>query len=179
MTTTLASTLIFYLMLGACALIFIIWGFLWMQSTKKQRELERVKKAISSYFLKSGVSVSVQCASSEGRKFIAFIESEPMKRFRLSHIVEITLRDYVHNLHGLELEKVYWRFPINNKQLESADADGKSTENDEYLTEGFTHYRHLPKVEVMETSWESFREASTDQPIPKDLPQAADPFVKK
>ena len=154
--------LIFYAALAVVAALVAI--SIAVPAIKSRREKQRamaMNKAIAQYFQKSGVQVSVECVLSCKHSYTAFIESEPMKQFRLSHIIETTLRDYLHNLHRLTLDKVYWRFPIRkNADSNAGGEEDKKVESDEYITEGLVHARHLPNGEVMETSWETFEEAA-------------------
>jgi hypothetical protein len=99
---------------------------------KKMRHEQRLVRVVSyvvrEYFQKSGLEVTVSCVTLDlGKSFTVFIESEPMKRFRLSHIIESTLRDHVKKNCGLALDKVYWRFPIKDTQ-QGAAASGVRTE---------------------------------------------------
>lgn len=153
---------IFYAVSALIAVLFAAWaGIMAIKARKEKQRSLALRKAITQYFQKSGVQVSVECALSGRNSYTAFIESEPMKQFRLSHIIESTLRDYLHNLHRLTLDKVYWRFPIRKDAHINADEEnGKKPGGDEYFTEGLVHVRHLPKGEVMETSWETFEEAA-------------------
>jgi hypothetical protein len=176
------------------------------KANRTARESAMISEAIRDYFRRSGVDVSVGCTSLEGeRHYTAFIESEPMKRFRLSHIIEATLSEHVLKTCKLELEKIYWRFPIKEGALQRAepeaaarnderdprgmrnarpavagapasasaspaDAAAEAAPTDDYINEGLVHYKHLPKVEVTELSWEKFQEASTaaaTKPPPK------------
>jgi len=107
-----------------------------------------------------------------------------MKRFRLSHIIEMTLCEHVRRSCSLELDKVYWRFPIkeaaqaaqsvvvppadgNTVSVDNAsalpDGEDKKPEEvaDDYINEGLENYRHIPKPEVTELSWENFEEVAT------------------
>lgn len=134
---------------------------------KEERNIAAVNVLIVEYFRKTGVEVSVGCIRLMGNKRItALIESEPMKRFRLSHIIEMTLRDHVQKSCGLDLEKIYWRFPIKEATRDaSVAAQAAGTKpaagTDEYINEGLVHYKDLPKVEVTEISWDKFEEATT------------------
>jgi len=157
----------FYLLLAGGGVILVHMLILRFRKWREARNAAAIAGAIVEYFRKSRVDVSVTCIRITGTKrFTAFIESEPMKRFRLSHIIESTLRDLVHNLHGLDLDKVYWRFPIGKEAQigmmpgDPAKARDRTADDDDYITEGLTHYRHLPKADVMETSWTTFEEAS-------------------
>jgi hypothetical protein len=158
----------FYLLAAVCIAIAVHVLIVQFKKRREARDAAAITKAIVEYFRKSKVKASVTCMSIAGTKrFTAHIECGQMKRFRLSHIVESTLRDLVHNLHGLELDKVYWRLPIN-KETQTKEMSGDSAKkgdqaeesDDDCITEGLTHYRHLPKADVLETSWTTFKEAS-------------------
>jgi hypothetical protein len=132
---------------------------------REQRKLAAIRAVLLDYFRRSGVEVSVSCARLPGTSgFTAVVESEPMKRFRLSHIIEMTLREHVRKACGLELDKVYWRFPVKQAAQNAAGAapaEARSDENsDEYINEGLEHYRHIPKPEVEELDWEQFEQAA-------------------
>ncbi len=147
------------------------------QTRREARDIAAVNILIVDYFRKTGVEVAVGCVRLLGNKrFTALIESEPMKRFRLSHIIEMTLRDHIQKSCGLELEKIYWRFPIKEATREASAAaqapGGKPAEGtDEYINEGLVHYKDLPKVEVTEISWDKFEEAATIESEKKPPPE--------
>jgi hypothetical protein len=147
-----------------------------------KQQTEIITREIIQYFRKTGVEVTADCTNLRGdERFTALIESEPMKRFRLSHIIEFTLRDHIHKTCGLELECIYWRFPVKeaaqhifpSKQEESSPAtppvetsaekpETKTlSSTDEYINEGLVPYKDVPKIEVTELSWEKFEEVAT------------------
>jgi len=144
-----------------------------MRARRHERDIATIRAAIVDYFRRSGVTVSADCTSLRGgRLFTAVVESEPMKRFRLSHIIEMTVREHIRKTCGLELDKIYWRFPIKEASQGTAAqatgvADGaqagdkKVGETDDYINEGLEHYRHIPKPEVTELPWETFEAVST------------------
>jgi hypothetical protein len=165
-----ASIELIAIFIGAVILLAIISYALILKrkATQEKKNIDAVSYAIVDYFRKSGVGVGVGSIMLPGTgRFTAFIESEPMKRFRLSHIVEATLREHVHRTCGLELDKVYWRFPIKEAAHNTAetanDQKKEGDEMDDYINEGLMHYKHLPKVEVTELPWETFQEATTIQ----------------
>jgi len=150
---------------------------------REQRNIASVALAIVDYFQRSGVNVACSCTRLSGKTtYTAFVESEPMKRFRLSHIIEMPLCEHVRKSCGLELGKVYWRFPIQEvtgmntvtratnapeavkeqvreaQGKEAAPAPRKTP--DEYINEGLEHYKYIPKVEATELSWEHFEQVS-------------------
>lgn len=139
-------------------------------ATKRERRaMATASKAIVEYFRKTGVGVSVSCVSlHHDGKVTAFVESEPMKQFRLSHIIEMSLREHLSKSLSLELERVFWRFPIKVAARESDAAvgkDGKSkaTSHDDYINEGLVNYKDLPKFEATEIPWEKFEEVVTQE----------------
>jgi hypothetical protein len=131
-----------------------------LAARRQQKETAAVRTTIVDYFRRSGVAVSVDCVRLCDGALIAMIESEPMKRFRLSHIIEMTVREQVRKGCGVELDKIYWRFPI--KEGAEADSRKPKQDSDEYINEGLEHYRHLPKTEVEELPWESFEQVTGD-----------------
>jgi len=161
--------------------ILVYAAVLKQKARRRQRDSAAIRSAIVDYFRRSGVGVSVECARvNEGAAFTAMIESEPMKRFRLSHIIEMTVREHVRKSCGLELDKIYWRFPIKEAaKADSPQAAAQAAEaavqkkaddplSDDYINEGLEHYRHIPKPEVEELPWESFEQAATGGKPPAD-----------
>jgi hypothetical protein len=140
---------------------------------RHKKNATAVAQTITGYFCRSGVGVSVECTRvPRSQGFIATIESEPMKRFRLSHIIESTLREHVRKTCGLEVEKVYWRFPIKDAVQDGA---APLRNPDEYINEGIEHYRHLPKTEVTELPWEHFEKMSVINQEKKAAAREAQP----
>ncbi|HEY8608522.1 MAG TPA: hypothetical protein VIM12_15525 [Noviherbaspirillum sp.] len=138
------------------------------KASRRARQADTIRAAIIDYFRRSGVQVAAECTSlGDSKRFIAVLESEPMKRFRLSHIIEMTVREHVRKTCGLEVDKMYWRFPIKEAAqgagapAEQAQEKKQEGASDEYINEGLEHYRHIPKPEVTEVPWESFEQVSS------------------
>lgn len=131
----------------------------------RSRRLEHSVKAVCTvivdYFRADGIDVRVDCVPGRGGKgFIAFVESEPMKRFRYSHIVESSLRVHVQRTCGEELDRIFWRFPIQGKgRAEEAgirEMDVPDDKRDEYIREGLEALRKKGTYDIREGSWEEF-----------------------
>ncbi|HEX7644886.1 MAG TPA: hypothetical protein VF472_22010 [Burkholderiaceae bacterium] len=137
------------------------------RAARGRKRLDQVSAVLVEYFNKTGVGVSVGCVNLQGDRFTAFVESEPMKQFRLSHIIEIALRDHVKKTCGVELDKIYWRFPIKVAPREAATGNTEPPKRiegaDDYINEGLVHYKDLPKSEATEIPWESFEEAAVQE----------------
>ncbi|HEY4542525.1 MAG TPA: hypothetical protein VIG66_09170, partial [Noviherbaspirillum sp.] len=82
------------------------------RDARHRRATSAIRNTIVEYFRRSGVTVSADCVLTESGRYTALVESEPMKRFRLSHIIEMTLREHIRKASGVELDKIYWRFPV-------------------------------------------------------------------
>lgn len=163
------------------ALVLLLLGALVVILLRRYREKKQTKmvtETIIDYFLRSGVEVSVGCVSLlRDKRFTVFIESEPMKRFRLSHIIEATLRDYVQKTCGFGVEKIFWRFPIKQAAVSpNTEGNAGAVQNeDDYINEGLVHYKHLPKMEVTELPWETFEEVSTTIAPKSDSSEPSEP----
>ena len=157
-------------LLVLCALLIVgIFAFAvsrQLRERRRQKNIKAIRAVIVDYFRRSGVPVTVDCAALGSRGlYTAMVESEPMKRFRLSHIIEMTLREHVRKTCNLELDRIYWRFPVKeaapNQESAAGGEDASKKESpDEYINEGLENYRHIPKPEVTELSWETFEQVS-------------------
>ncbi|MES2534735.1 MAG: hypothetical protein V4632_02585 [Pseudomonadota bacterium] len=160
MTVTFDLTLLYFVGVNFLAILIYVF-ILKHRSRSEARNIRRVSNAITDYFLKSGVAVSVSSHRLADKKsYTAFIESEPMKRFRLSHIVEMTLNDHVQRTCGLELDKVYWRFPVKAVKQEGAQEGSPKKVEDDYINEGLLNLKDLSTYEVEDSSYETFEHVS-------------------
>jgi hypothetical protein len=71
---------------------------------------------------------------------------------------------HVRKVCGLDLEGIYWRFPIKairedaQPQRAGAEASRGANDADGYLDEGLSRLQSLPQYEVTESSWDKFQE---------------------
>lgn len=134
----------------------------------RRRWLEHREKALAqliiNYFREHGQEVAARCfAILGGQRFVAVVESPPVKRFRYSHIVESSLIQHMLKTADVEIDKVYWRFP-----LAWENSSGRARDEDPYIAEGQVLLeKTLRNYKVEEDSWESYEKAShapdTDQ----------------
>lgn len=167
MTVTVAFDLSLLYLVAVNIIAILAYVLLLKQRTRRQeRNTRAVSSAIVEYFRADGIEVTVEAVPRPGGKsYIAFVESEPMKRFRYSHIIEITLRMHVqHECGGVDLERVFWRFPIHGKGQEAEDAvremEMTDREQDEYLREGLD-LKKQKGYDISESSWEEFQKTLT------------------
>lgn len=131
----------------------------------------RIALTVKEYFAKSGAEISAQCHPMHGR-FLVLVESEPLKRFRYSHIVEASLIGHVEKALGLHVDRVFWRFPLPAGVSSAQDtADIKSAQNeDEYVVQGIRQAITNPSYHVAEDSWDQFEKARQNEPSAATAP---------
>lgn len=163
MSFTASLPAIHWLALLVIANVLVLAGLgiaLWLRSRRQRRQTKLLNRAIREYFRHGGVEVDVASTRlGKEASYIAFIESEPMKRFRLSHIIEQAVREHVAKTCRLQLTKIFWRFPL--KETPAAEAVKQpEADADSYINEGLGYHRNLPKGDVQEVPWEKFEESA-------------------
>ena len=125
------------------------------------RTLQNLSDVITGYFRHLGIEVSVACFSLlEGKRFIAVIESEPIKKFRHSFIIEQALIKHLAKTTGQQVEKIYWRFPFSAATEELTNAPTPHPDmTDPYHAEGPVQDWVQAGYDVQDTSWESYEKA--------------------
>lgn len=154
----------------AIGLIVMVAALAWAYAQamqRKQRKLlndaERIAAAAAEYFARSGAQVGAQCQPVHGR-FLVLIESEPLKRFRYSHIVEASLISHVEKTLGLQIDRVFWRFPLPigaSTAQDTADIKPAVREDgeDDYVAQGLREAKSSADYHVAEDSWDQFEKA--------------------
>lgn len=137
-----------------------------------QRNVGLVSTTIAEYFREDGTEVGVEAISrAGGRRFVALVSSKPSKRFLNSHIVEMVLITQVRKVCGLDLEKVYWCFPVKERQdfaqRDQARADELATARaDDYFDKRKSMVAKPPDYKVNEVSHEWFDALVNGQKAP-------------
>ena len=143
--------------------VIAILGYVLLLKRRAYRragKTQRVVNVIVDYFRADGVEVRAEAIPRpDGTSYVALVESEPMKRFRYSHIIEITLRMHIRHECGVELERIFWRFPIRGQGQAAEDAvrEMEITEQaqDDYIREGLD-LKKQKGYDISESSWEEF-----------------------
>ena len=162
LTISLNSISFYLVLIDVLAILF--YGLYFFH---KKRTLEKNVNAITQfvldYFMSSGTEVKVKCFQVPGNKrFITLIESEPMKRFRYSNVLESSLIGHIHRVTGTTVEKIYWRFPIQNS-INLAETDENigsdaSSSDDGYYTDPYLKEKQSQEYKVSEATWDEFIE---------------------
>lgn len=122
------------------------------------KSIKKITEFIEEYFMDTGAEVQVTCFKVEGNKrFVALIQSEPLKRFRCSYVLESNLISHIFEVTGNVVEKVYWRFPIKlNKELIMATEKNSLESDDLYFLDGHTIAEAAKEYKVSEVSWDQY-----------------------
>jgi hypothetical protein len=166
-TITLDSLAFYIVVFDIVALLtYVLWIF--HRNRKEQRAIKTISDFIVQYFSNSGTAVSVTIAPSKNKNFIAMVESEPLKRFRYSNIIESNLISHILKLTGYVVEKIYWRFPVMLAKDTVVTLEGdeqqqlqqqSERERDLYFEEPGIAQSHF-EYKVAEVSWDQFEEAN-------------------
>ncbi len=141
--------------------VFILLSYvLYLFHKKRQLEqaINKISDFISDYFINTGAEVEVTCHKLPGsRHFVVMIQSQPLKRFRYSNILESNLISHTYKKTGCMVDKIYWRFPVQLQKEESAEEiEIKSQEDDLYFNEVESLSNEHGKYNVSEASWDEF-----------------------
>lgn len=146
---------------------------------RKQRQAiantRRITHAVQEYFARSSAEVRAQCLYTHGH-FLVLVESEPLKRFRYSHIVEASLINHVEKALGLQVDRVFWRFPLplgTPAPQDTADFKPRPHEDD-YIAQGLREAKAKPDYHVAEDSWDQFEKAQQGGDVKPPSMQAED-----
>lgn len=160
-TITLDSLAFYIVVFDIVALLaYVLWIF--QRNRTKERAIKTISDFIVQYFSNSGTAVSVTITPSKNKNFIAMVESEPLKRFRYSNIIESNLISHILKLTGYVVEKIYWRFPVMLAKdtvvtLEGDEQAERERERDLYFEEPALAQSHF-EYKVAEVSWDQFEE---------------------
>lgn len=158
---TLTVSLNFLSLYLVAADIFILLTYI-LYIFQKKRNLEKsiksITELITEYFMNTGVEVQVTCFKLEGdKRFVTLIETEPLKRFRYSNVLESNLIAHIFKITGNVVEKIYWRFPVPIVKGAMAAEEKNNLASDDLY---FLDVQGLAKIKdgykVSEASWDEF-----------------------
>jgi hypothetical protein len=101
----------------------------------------------------------VTCFKLDGyKRFVTLIESQPLKRFRYSNVLENNLISHIYQKTGNTVEKIYWRFPVEiHKDEIVAEARNEAISDDSYFVDIQAATDAGSTYKVSEASWDEFK----------------------
>ena len=146
--------------LVAADIIVLLSYILYVFNKKRliDNSIKNIEEFIELYFINTGAELQVTCFKLQANKhFVALIQSQALKRFRYSNILETNLIAHIFDATGNTVEKIYWRFPIKlNKDLITA-AEKNSLESDLYFSDGAAVAKAAKEYKVSEMSWDQYQ----------------------
>ncbi len=161
LTITLNSLATYIVVIDVLVLLSYVL-YLFHKKRVLEKSIEKITDFITDYFTHTGAEVRVTCFKLEGyKRFVTLIESQPLKRFRYSNVLENNLISHIYQKTGNTVEKIYWRFPIEiHKEeiiAETRKADGL---DGEYFEDIQNTEDAVDTYKVSEASWDEFKGAS-------------------
>jgi hypothetical protein len=138
-------------------LIYILYIF--HKNRALEKSIQNITDFISEYFTHTGADVRVTCFKLDGyKRFVTLIESQPLKRFRYSNVLENNLISHIYQKTGNTVEKIYWRFPVEiHKDEIVAEARNEAISDDSYFVDIQATAEASSTYKVSEASWDEFK----------------------
>lgn len=156
---------------------------------------DAVAKAAQDYFARFQIRARTIGAQLADHSMVLMVETPPHKKLRFSYIIEPPIKNFIRVQTGVEVARIFWRFPIPPKQTHAPDVkyadpdtiqlDSEQTQpspdelaappklslESELDTDDYFHQHQTYHIE--EVSWEDFStvtqspsEASATDPKP-------------
>jgi hypothetical protein len=131
--------------------------YIFHNKRRLEKSIRDITDFITDYFLNTGADVHVRCFKIDGnRRYVTLIESQPLKRFRYSNVLESNLIGHVFKVTGNIIEKIYWRFPVQLNQNTMAAEEHANPEDDLYFSEVHKLTESKAEYNVNEVSWDEY-----------------------
>jgi hypothetical protein len=142
--------------------IVILLAYILYAFNKKRlldKSIKNITEFIELYFMNTGAEVQVTCFKLKGdKRFVALIQSQALKRFRYSNILESNLISHIFDVTGNTVEKIYWRFPVKlTKDLLVATEGSSLDSDDSYFSDGYAMAEAAKEYKVSEMSWDQYQ----------------------
>lgn len=133
--------------------------YLFHKNRVLEQSIKNITDFITEYFTHTGVNVLVTCFKLEGyKRFVILVESQPLKRFRYSNVLETNLISHIYQKTGNTVEKIYWRFPVQVQKEELVvEAHGEALADDGYFVDIHATEDAASSYNVSEASWDEFK----------------------
>ena len=159
LTFTLSlDSLSLYIALFDIAALLTYVLYLINKKRKLENAINRITDFISEYFINTGTEVQVSCykLAHDNNRFVVLIQSEPLKRFRYSFILESNLIAHTFKKTGSVVDSIYWRFPVSSQKDIEDDLQIKAESEDLYFSEVKSKTQSGLEYKVSEASWDDF-----------------------
>ena len=104
-------------MLGAVGVLLINRR----QDKRRGAAEDAVAKAAQDYFARFQIRARTAGALLPDDSMVLMVETPPHKKLRFSYIIEPPIKNYIRVQTGVEVVRIFWRFPIPPKQTSAPD----------------------------------------------------------
>ncbi|HEY9268605.1 MAG TPA: hypothetical protein VIO39_04010 [Methylotenera sp.] len=158
LTLTLDSLATYIVAIDIIVLLLYIL-YIFQKNRALEKSIKNITDFISEYFTHTGADVRVTCFKLDGyKRFVTLIESQPLKRFRYSNVLENNLISHIYQKTGNTVEKIYWRFPVEiHKDEVLAEAQAEVIGDDSYFVDIQAAADAGTTYKVSEASWDEFK----------------------
>lgn len=158
LTLTLDS-LATYIVVADILILLSYVLYIYQQKRALEKSIKNITDFITEYFTHTGAAVRVTCFKIDGNnRFVTLIESQPLKRFRYSNVLENNLILHIYQKTGNIVEKIYWRFPVEiHKDQIVAELGAEAVSDDTYFVDINSAAEANSTYKVSELSWDEFK----------------------
>jgi hypothetical protein len=158
LTLTLDSLATYIVAIDIIVLLIYIL-YIYHKNRELEKSIKNITDFITEYFTHTGADVRVTCFKLDGyKRFVTLIESQPLKRFRYSNVLENNLISHIYQKTGNTVEKIYWRFPVEiHKDEIVAEACTEAISDDSYFVDIQAAADAGSTYKVSEASWDEFK----------------------
>ncbi|MBT9611768.1 MAG: hypothetical protein IV108_00710 [Burkholderiales bacterium] len=168
------------------------------QDKRRGAAEDAVAKAAQDYFARFQIRARTVGAQLPDDSMVLMVETPPHKKLRFSYIIEPPIKHFIHVQTGIEVARIFWRFPIPPKltgapdvkyadpdtiQLDTAQPSVDATAappplptEAELETDDYFHQHQTYHIE--EVSWENFSTV-TQSPAEAGATDSKPPVTKK
>jgi hypothetical protein len=152
------NSLAVYLVVADIVILLTYILYIFNQKRLLENSIKKITEFIEEYFMNTGAGVQVTCFKLAGYKhFVVLIQSQPLKQFRCSNVLENNLIAHLFDVTGNTVEKVYWRFPIMlGKELKTTTEKNSMESDDSYFSDGYAISEAAKEYDVSEVSWDQY-----------------------
>jgi hypothetical protein len=158
LTLSLDSLSLYIVVFDILALLTYVL-YLFHKKRNLEKSIKSITDFISDYFINTGAEVQVTCYKlAADKRFVVLIQSEPLKRFRYSNILESSLIAHTLKKTGSVVDKIYWRFPVQiQKDVVADEVEIKTEGEDIYFSDVQSLSKAGIEYKVSEASWDDFQ----------------------
>lgn len=142
------------------------------QDRRRGAAADAVAKAAQDYFARFQIRARTIGTQLPDESVVLMVETPPHKKLRFSYIIEPPIKNFIRVQTGVEVARIFWRFPIPPKQTNAPDvkyADADTTQIDSEQTQSKPDELAAPPQLSLESDMESDMESDVESDVEADV----------